>query len=104
MNIKRFRLAALLAAALVVCVSASPALAIFPLIVPQVNPDIVIDNIDPPVPGDIPNIPDIPNLPPDCDCNCDVVINNTPEPATMVTALIGVAMGGAYAMRKRLVK
>jgi len=96
--------AAILAAAFVCCLLATPAFAIFPLIVPQVNPEIVIDNQDPPVPGDIPNVPDIPELPPECSCDCEPKINNTPEPATMITALVGVALGGAYALRKRLMK
>lgn len=99
------KLASYFAAAALVCIAcAAPALAIFPLIVPQVKPDVVIDVQDPPVPGDIPNLPDVPVLPPDCNCDCDPKINNTPEPATMVTALVGVALGGAYALRKRLAK
>lgn len=83
---------------------ASRALAIFPIIAPQVNPEIIIDNQDPPTPDDIPPLPDIPEIPPECECDCEPKINNTPEPATMITALVGVAIGGAYVLRKRLAK
>jgi hypothetical protein len=76
---------------------AGPAHALFPP--PFFFPPVVDQGIpDPPTPPDLP--PD-PSQPPPCDCNCPPHIASTPEPATLISGLVGLTMFGGYALRRR---
>lgn len=89
--------------ALVVALGAnSSAYALFPP--PFFYPPVVDQgNPDPPTP---PTTPD-PFQPPPCDCCCHPsscpppVVASTPEPATLISGAVGLAMIGGYALRRR---
>lgn len=96
-----FRRTAALGLAAALMLSA-PALAMFPP--PFYNPPPVRVNGDPE--PEIPNTPPPPTTdvppPPDTPCTCDCVhTHSTPEPTTIVSALLGASVLAGYALRRR---
>lgn len=79
---------------------AGSAFALFPP--PFYYPPVVPHNVPtPPIPP--PPTPNIPPPPDTCCCHVppNVNVHTTPEPATMISVLVGGSMLGGYALRRR---
>ena len=68
--------------------------------------------VPPPPPPNIPDPPsdpftpppnEPPATPPPCSCAC-ISVHTTPEPATLVSGLVGLSLLGGYVVRRRLKK
>ncbi len=93
--------------AIVALLSAASAQAFFPPPVPVgVSGGEIPPNPPPPTPT-VPTLPpDVfkppPSSPPPIEKPPPVITHHTPEPATMISALVGVAIFGGYALRRRM--
>ena len=67
-----------------------------PFVPPPVVPPVV-----PPPPPNVPN--EVPPVPPTCSCHPNTP-NETPEPATLISGLIGLGVAGAARGKRRLWK